>query len=126
MAGEGAQDRGVTGVHQQRGLGRAGHGDLRALRSERGVADARALLAHPLVAAAYFGAEDFIADMGGVRTAASQEVLYARSRVALAGRLAGVVLGFAGVASSPLTRSSHLAETLYGQAQVKLAAGKAE
>lgn len=55
-----------------------------------GVADARALLAHPLVAAAYFGAEDFVADMGGIRTEASLEVLYARSRVALAGRLAGV------------------------------------
>lgn len=55
-----------------------------------GVADARALLAHPRVTAAYFGAEDFVADMGGVRTAAGREVLYARSRVALAGRLAGV------------------------------------
>jgi len=55
-----------------------------------GVADARALLAHPLVRAAYFGAEDFIADMGGVRTESSWEVLHARSHVALAGRLAGV------------------------------------
>jgi citrate lyase subunit beta/citryl-CoA lyase len=55
-----------------------------------GVADARALLAHPRVAAAYFGAEDYIADMGGVRTERNQEVLYARSQVALAGRLAGV------------------------------------
>ncbi|MDJ0853520.1 MAG: CoA ester lyase [Myxococcota bacterium] len=55
-----------------------------------GVADARGLLAHPLVSAAYFGAEDFVADMGGVRTAGSHEVHYARSRVALAGRLAGV------------------------------------
>jgi citrate lyase subunit beta/citryl-CoA lyase len=42
------------------------------------------------VVAAYFGAEDFIADMGGVRTAQSVEVLYARSRVALAARVAGV------------------------------------
>ena len=39
---------------------------------------------------AYFGAEDFVADMGGVRTLGSTEVLYARSRVALAARLAGV------------------------------------
>ena len=38
----------------------------------------------------YFGAEDFIADMGGVRTLGSTEVLYARSRVALAARIAGV------------------------------------
>jgi len=39
----------------------------------------------------YFGAEDFITDMGGVRTTANAEVLYARSRVALAARLAGIV-----------------------------------
>jgi citrate lyase subunit beta/citryl-CoA lyase len=44
----------------------------------------------PPVTAAYFGAEDYVADLGGVRTAAGQEVLYARSRVALAARLAGI------------------------------------
>jgi len=38
----------------------------------------------------YFGAEDFITDMGGVRTSDNTEVLYARSRVALAARLAGI------------------------------------
>ncbi|MEM7408682.1 MAG: CoA ester lyase [Myxococcota bacterium] len=64
---------------------------LAGLETALGVADARELLAHPSVFAAYFGAEDFIADMGGVRTESSQEVLYARSRVALAGRLAGVL-----------------------------------
>lgn len=63
---------------------------LAGLETALGVADARPLLAHPRVAAAYFGAEDFIADMGGVRTEGNQEVLYARSQVALAGRLAGV------------------------------------
>jgi citrate lyase subunit beta/citryl-CoA lyase len=42
------------------------------------------------VEAVYFGAEDYIADMGGIRTSSSQEVLYARSRVALAARVAGV------------------------------------
>ena len=40
--------------------------------------------------AAYFGAEDYITDLGGVRTTVGDEVLYARSHVALAGRLAGV------------------------------------
>lgn len=39
---------------------------------------------------AYFGAEDFITDMGGVRTESNAEVHYARSRVALAARLGGV------------------------------------
>ena len=38
----------------------------------------------------YFGAEDFITDMGGVRTESNDEVLYARSHVALAARLAEV------------------------------------
>ncbi len=74
-------------------LSRAGHDELpvvAGLETALGVADARELLAHPRVAAAYFGAEDFTADMGGVRTEGSQEVLYARSRTALAGRLAGV------------------------------------
>jgi citrate lyase subunit beta/citryl-CoA lyase len=44
----------------------------------------------PPVTVCYFGAEDYVADVGGVRTVAGQEVLYARSRVALAARLAGV------------------------------------
>jgi citrate lyase subunit beta/citryl-CoA lyase len=55
-----------------------------------GVERVRALLAPP-VAVAYFGAEDFILDMGGVRTRDSDETLYARSRVALAARIAGVL-----------------------------------
>lgn len=38
----------------------------------------------------YFGAEDFVTDMGGVRTTDNAEVLYARSRVAIAARMAGV------------------------------------
>jgi citrate lyase subunit beta / citryl-CoA lyase len=45
----------------------------------------------PPVAVAYFGAEDFIADMGGVRTPSSDEVLYARSRMAMAARIAGIL-----------------------------------
>lgn len=39
---------------------------------------------------AYFGAEDFVTDIGGRRTSGNTEVLYARSRVAMAGRLAGI------------------------------------
>jgi len=54
-----------------------------------GVADARALLVGGL-AGAYFGAEDYIADIGGRRTSAGAEVLYARSQVCLAAYLAGV------------------------------------
>ena len=76
-----------------RALGEAGLADLgviAGLETALGVADSRQLLAHPRVVAGYFGAEDFIADMGGVRTASNDEVATARSLVALAGRLAGV------------------------------------
>ena len=38
----------------------------------------------------YFGAEDFITDLGGVRTESNTEVLHARSQVAIAARLGGV------------------------------------
>lgn len=65
-------------------------GVIAGIETALGVADARPLLCHPRVVAAYFGAEDFVADMGGVRTVANGEVLYARSHVALAARLAGV------------------------------------
>ncbi len=74
-------------------LSNAGFAHLRiiaGIETALGVADARSLLAHPIVTAAYFGAEDFIADMGGVRTQSNNEVLYARSAVSLAARLAGV------------------------------------
>lgn len=67
-------------------------GVLAGLETALGVADARPLLTHRRVIAAYFGAEDFIADMGGIRTTGNAEVAYARSQVALAGRLGGVPL----------------------------------
>jgi len=59
------------------------------IESVLGVADARPLLAEA-PEAAYFGAEDFIADIGGRRTSGGSEVLYARSQVCLAACLAGV------------------------------------
>jgi citrate lyase subunit beta/citryl-CoA lyase len=67
----------------------AGAAVLVGVESALGVADARLLLAagpH----AVYFGSDDFIADLGGRRTAAGNEVLYARSAVLLAATLAGV------------------------------------
>lgn len=75
------------------GLAEAGHpgvGIIAGLESAFGVADARLLLSHPQVVGAYFGAEDFIADMAGVRTPSNDEVRVARGLVALAGRLGGV------------------------------------
>lgn len=73
-------------------LTRAGVADLpvmAGIESARGVADVGDVLRAP-VRWCYFGAEDFVADMGGVRTPGNTEVLFARSRVALAARLADV------------------------------------
>jgi len=61
---------------------------LGGVETALGVADARLLLDQPVIDAAYFGAEDFIADMGGMRTSDNAEVHYARAQVALAARLA--------------------------------------
>jgi citrate lyase subunit beta/citryl-CoA lyase len=68
-----------------------GHvGILAGIETALGLADAREILAHPAVVACYFGAEDFTADMGGVRRDDNLEVLYGRSALALAARLGGV------------------------------------
>jgi citrate lyase subunit beta/citryl-CoA lyase len=71
------------------GAGLAGTPVVAGIESMAGVAHVEEVL-RPPVAVAYFGAEDFIADIGGVRTEAGREVLYARSRVALAARMADV------------------------------------
>jgi citrate lyase subunit beta/citryl-CoA lyase len=62
---------------------------LVGLETGRGIAEARRLLAE-CPDAAYFGAEDYIADVGGRRTTGGAEVLYARSQVCLAARLAEI------------------------------------
>jgi citrate lyase subunit beta / citryl-CoA lyase len=59
------------------------------IETARGVADARELLAAG-VTTCYFGAEDLIGDLGGRRTEAGHEVLYARSAVLLAARVAEI------------------------------------
>ena len=74
------------------GAGLAHVGIVAGIETALGVADARLVLAHPRVIAAYFGAEDFVADMGGIRTEGNEEVAYARSAVALAARLAAIPL----------------------------------
>ena len=62
---------------------------LAGLETVRGVADAREVLQPPVVAC-YFGAEDYVADLGGVRTSGNAEVAWARAYVPVAARLAGV------------------------------------
>jgi citrate lyase subunit beta/citryl-CoA lyase len=59
------------------------------LETVRGVADARDVLGDDVVAC-YFGAEDYVADLGGVRTPGNDEVAWARASVAVAARLAGI------------------------------------
>lgn len=76
--------------HCASALDAAGHPQLHivaGLETGRGVADSSTLLAHPRVMAGYFGAEDYVADLGGVRTEGNHEVHFARSTIALAGRL---------------------------------------
>ncbi len=67
----------------------AGRAIIAGLETVRGVADARTVLEPPVVAC-YFGAEDYVADLGGVRTRSNEEVSVARSLVAMAARLAGI------------------------------------
>lgn len=81
----------VDGVRDA--LAEAGREHLRlmaGIETAAGVARVADVLEHPGVQIAYFGAEDYITDMGGVRTDDGLEVLFARSQVALAARLAGV------------------------------------
>jgi citrate lyase subunit beta/citryl-CoA lyase len=63
---------------------------LAGIETVPGVVRSEEILGAPGVVAGYFGAEDYVLDLGGIRTEASTETLYARSRVAVAARMAGV------------------------------------
>jgi citrate lyase subunit beta/citryl-CoA lyase len=65
---------------------------IAGIETALGAADARTLLASGTgeLSAAYFGAEDYVADIGGRRSPGGEEVLYARSQVCLAAYLAGL------------------------------------
>jgi citrate lyase subunit beta/citryl-CoA lyase len=83
----------VTAVEAR--LAALGAGDraiIWGIESVRGVVGAVAVLgASERGAAAYFGAEDYIADLGGRRTPGGEETYHARAQVAQACRLAGMV-----------------------------------
>jgi citrate lyase subunit beta/citryl-CoA lyase len=87
--GEGGGDAAVGGTAAPAGRAGDGIGVFLGIESAAGVACARELLATGVLGA-YFGSEDFLADMGGRRSPGGLEVLYARSEVVLAGRLSGV------------------------------------
>ena len=74
-------------------LDAAGHADLpivAGLETVAGVVDAHTVTTHPRVRWCYFGAEDYVADLGGVRTADNHEVAVARAQVAQAARLGSI------------------------------------
>lgn len=64
---------------------------ITGIESVRGVLNVSAIAGADGVVAVYFGAEDFATEMGARRTAEGLEVLYARSRVVLAAKAAGVL-----------------------------------
>jgi citrate lyase subunit beta / citryl-CoA lyase len=64
---------------------------LAGIETVAGVINGAEILHEPRVAACYFGAEDYTADLGGVRRADSLEVLWPRSRVAAHAAHAGVL-----------------------------------
>ncbi|RTL62184.1 MAG: CoA ester lyase [Pseudonocardiaceae bacterium] len=82
-----AEDASVLAAVRERTQGRI---LMAGIESALGVVNARELFAH--ADTGFFGAEDFIADMGGRRSPGSLEVLYARSQTVLAARLAGIPL----------------------------------
>lgn len=63
---------------------------IAGIESIAGVRNVDRIAAASGVVAVFFGAEDFAAEMGARRTRVGLEVLYARSRVVLAARAAGV------------------------------------
>jgi citrate lyase subunit beta/citryl-CoA lyase len=66
-----------------------GRAVMAGLETVRGVADAREVL-RPHVVSCYFGADDYVVDLGGVLTERNEEVAWARSWVAVCARIAGV------------------------------------
>jgi|TARA_R100000005_G_scaffold38740_3_gene18131 citrate lyase subunit beta/citryl-CoA lyase len=65
---------------------------LGGIESMLGVVNVNELCrANDLMSAVFFGAEDLASDMGARRTREGDEVLYARSRVVLGAKLAGIV-----------------------------------
>ena len=60
------------------------------IETVQGVVSASEILGNRSVIAAYFGAEDYVLDLGGVRTVGNDEVFLARSQMGMASRMTGV------------------------------------
>jgi citrate lyase subunit beta/citryl-CoA lyase len=63
---------------------------LVGIETVSGLVAVNEIFAKKSVAGAYFGAEDYIHDLGGVRTHDNNEVLYARSQMGISSRIFGV------------------------------------
>lgn len=63
---------------------------MAGLETVSGLFNAYEISAHPKVKWCYFGAEDYVADLGGVRRSDNREVLLARSQISQAARLGGI------------------------------------
>jgi citrate lyase subunit beta/citryl-CoA lyase len=86
-----AMDVGLSLLEDRWGVGRGGIRLLPMIETARGVLSAPAIArGHQRVAALGFGAEDFTADIGVVRTRGGEEVAYARAAVSLAAHAARV------------------------------------
>ncbi len=74
-------------------LDAAGYHDLTiiaGLETVAGIVNANEITAHPRVTMAFFGAEDYVADLGGQRTPSNEEVAVPRALAAIAARLAEI------------------------------------
>lgn len=82
----------TIGEHErEHGLEQGSIGLIPLIESALGLENAYAIAAaDPRVKALFLGAEDLATDLGCVRTAAGEEIFYARSRVVTAARAAGV------------------------------------
>lgn len=90
---EEVDDLGQLGVHLSHAEGSQGRqfALLGGIESLRGVANVNQLAqCDRHLVGLYFGAEDYISEIGGQRTAQGLEVLYARSQTVLAAKMAGI------------------------------------
>ena len=65
-------------------------GIIVGIETVQGIVSASEILGNASVIAAYFGAEDYVLDLGGIRTKGNDEVFLARSQMGIASRLTGV------------------------------------
>lgn len=80
----------LTNLERERGLPRGGVGVYPILESAAGIEHAAEIAASPRVVRLCFGAADFLADIGARGDAHGPATVYARSRMVVASRVAGI------------------------------------